>query len=135
MWDTRSIPGFGAGSVQRWWEALRGYLRATFDHARSAFDSVRTTAHSADTHERLHHLLTGRRGRLQRRLPRRLEQLEPPLAGPAGGSTVQPARAGSTQARFFFTHGRPIQELRFSQVHILPQASLPGGASGRPITA
>jgi hypothetical protein len=64
MWDTRSIPGFGAGSVQRWWGALRGYLRATFDHARSAFDSVRTTAHSADTHERLHHLLTGRRGRL-----------------------------------------------------------------------
>ena len=64
MWDTRSIPGFGAGSVQRWWVALRGYLRANFDHARSAFDSVRTTAHSADTHERLHHLLTGRRGRL-----------------------------------------------------------------------
>ena len=71
MWDTRSIPGFGAGSVQRWWATLRGYARATVEHARAAFDRVRaafdtalTTAHSADTHERLHHLLTGRRGRL-----------------------------------------------------------------------
>jgi len=57
MWDTRSIPGFSTGVVQRSWEALRGYARA-------AFDAVVATAHSAETHERLHHLLTGRRGRL-----------------------------------------------------------------------
>ena len=57
MWDTRSIPGFGTGVVQRSWEALRG-------HARAAFDAVVTRARSAETHERLHHLLTGRRGRL-----------------------------------------------------------------------
>jgi len=57
MWDTRSIPGLGAGFVQRSWEALRGYARA-------ASDTVVATAHSADAHERLHHLLTGRRGRL-----------------------------------------------------------------------
>jgi hypothetical protein len=57
MWDTRSFPGLGTGVVQRSWEALRGYARA-------AFDAVVATAHSADTHERLHHLLTGRRGRL-----------------------------------------------------------------------
>src|ERR1700730_3332554 len=57
MWDTRSIPGRGAGFVQRSWEALRGYARA-------ASDAVVATAHSADAHERLHHLLAGRRGRL-----------------------------------------------------------------------
>ncbi|HML15028.1 MAG TPA: hypothetical protein VK456_17110, partial [Xanthobacteraceae bacterium] len=43
--------------MQRAREALRGYARA-------AIDAVRATAHSADTHEGLHHLLTGRRGRL-----------------------------------------------------------------------
>jgi AsmA-like C-terminal region/Protein of unknown function len=64
MWDTRSIPGFGAGSVQRSWETLCGYARAGVAHARGAVDAVLTKAHSVDTHEQLHHLLTGRRGRL-----------------------------------------------------------------------
>ena len=64
MWDTRSIPGLGTGVVQRSWEALRGCARAAFDAAHVASDAVATTVHSADTHERLHHLLTGRRGRL-----------------------------------------------------------------------
>jgi AsmA-like C-terminal region/Protein of unknown function len=64
MWDTRSIPGFGAGSVQRWWETLCGYARAGFDRTRTGFDAVRAKAHSVDPHEQLHHLLTGRRGRL-----------------------------------------------------------------------
>ncbi|HEV2957822.1 MAG TPA: AsmA-like C-terminal region-containing protein [Xanthobacteraceae bacterium] len=50
--------------MPRWRDALRGYARATFARVRAAFDTVRTTAHSADTHERLHHLLAGRRGRL-----------------------------------------------------------------------
>jgi AsmA-like C-terminal region len=57
MWDTRSIPGLGAGFVQRSWEALCGYARA-------GFDAFVATAHSAEAHERLHQLLTGRRGRL-----------------------------------------------------------------------
>jgi hypothetical protein len=57
MWDTRSIPGLGAGFVQRSWEALHG-------HARAAMDAVLAKAHSAHTHDQLHHLLTGRRGRL-----------------------------------------------------------------------
>jgi hypothetical protein len=57
MWDTRSIPGFGAGFVQRSFEALRG-------RARAAVDALAARAHSVDTHERLHDLLTGRRGRL-----------------------------------------------------------------------
>ena len=57
MWDTRSIPGLGAGFVQRRWEALRGYARASFA-------ALTAKAQSADTHERLHHLVTGRRGRL-----------------------------------------------------------------------
>jgi len=64
MWDTRSIPGLGGGSVQRWWETLRSYARASVDHARAAVGAVLTKAHSVDPHEQLHHLLTGRRGRL-----------------------------------------------------------------------
>ncbi|MBV8823528.1 MAG: hypothetical protein JO220_00860, partial [Hyphomicrobiales bacterium] len=64
MWDTRSIPGLGTGVVQRSWEALRGYAHAAFEAAHAAFGAVTTTVHSADTHERLHHLLTGPRGRL-----------------------------------------------------------------------
>jgi hypothetical protein len=57
MWDTHSFPGFGAGVVQRSWHALQGYARASFG-------AVAAKAHSIDTHETLHHLLTGRRGRL-----------------------------------------------------------------------
>src|SRR5262249_36768067 len=64
MWDTRSIPGFGAGVVKRWWETLCDYARAALGHAPGACDAVRTKAQSADTHEQLHHLLPGRRGRL-----------------------------------------------------------------------
>jgi hypothetical protein len=64
MWDTRSIPGLGAGFMQRWWEALHGHVRAALAHARAAREAALTAANSDETHERLHHLLAGRRGRL-----------------------------------------------------------------------
>src|SRR5262249_49171855 len=64
MWDTRSIPGFGAGVVHRWWETLCDYARAAVGSVRGACGVVVTKARSADTHEQLDHLLTGRRGRL-----------------------------------------------------------------------
>src|SRR5262249_5311943 len=56
-WDTHSFPAFGAGVVQRSWQTLQGYARA-------GFAAVATKAHSVDTHEALHNLMTGRRGRL-----------------------------------------------------------------------
>ena len=57
MWDTHSFPGLGARVVQRSWQTLQGCARASFD-------AVAAKAHTIDTHETLHHLLTGRRGRL-----------------------------------------------------------------------
>ncbi|HEV3184967.1 MAG TPA: hypothetical protein VGZ49_08795 [Xanthobacteraceae bacterium] len=66
MWDTRSIPGLGAGLVQRWWEALQGYARAATDAALDWRHARGGRPHR--THDRLHHLhdvlLTGRRGRV-----------------------------------------------------------------------
>jgi hypothetical protein len=61
MWDTRSIPGFGAGFVQRSWETLRGLARAAADPVVTKFRSPHT---HDQLHDQLHHLLTGRRGRL-----------------------------------------------------------------------
>jgi hypothetical protein len=66
MWDTRSIPGLGAGLLQRWREALQGYARAAADAALDWRHS--RGGRSLRTHDRLHHLhdvlLTGRRGRV-----------------------------------------------------------------------
>src|SRR5262249_14816159 len=64
MWGTRRIPGLGTGVVQRSWGGLAGCRRAAVAGTGAGFDAVATTVHSADTHERLHHLVTGRRGRL-----------------------------------------------------------------------
>src|SRR5262249_13240511 len=64
MWGTRRIPGLGTGVVQRSWGGLAGCRRAAVAGTGAAFGAVAPSVHSADTHERLHHLLTGRRGRL-----------------------------------------------------------------------
>ncbi|HXW24581.1 MAG TPA: hypothetical protein VEK73_07540 [Xanthobacteraceae bacterium] len=62
MWDTHSISGLGAGFLQRSWEALHGRARA-LAHAVLDWRHSRG-ARPHPTHDRLHHLLVGRRGRI-----------------------------------------------------------------------
>jgi hypothetical protein len=66
MWDTRSISGFGAGFVQRSWETLHGYWRAVAGFAAARRSSRVTRDHRSrrTTHDQLHRLLVGRRGRI-----------------------------------------------------------------------